>query len=262
MGNPFDITGKVVLVTGAYGHLGRSMCLALAENGASLVLAGRQAGLLEELKEKLSQATGNERLFPVTMDVGSERSVEEAVKQVMDRWGVIDVLINNAYFGAGGDLLSMTLDDWNRGLAGSVTGVFLCCRAVLPHMIRQGGGSVINISSMYGVVAPDVSIYEDNKFYNPPNYGAGKAAIIQLTRYIACVYGKDGVRSNSISPGPFPSKDVQEDTLFVERLAKKVPLGRIGAPGELQGVVMLLASGVSSYINGANIPVDGGWTAW
>ena len=129
-------------------------------------------------------------------------------------------------------------------------------------MVKRKYGRIINIASMYGLVAPDVSIYDNNDFYNPANYGVGKAGIIQFTKYIAAVYGKYGVTCNSVSPGPFPNPSVQEHSEFIESLAKKVPLGRIGKPEEIKGVIALLASDASSYINGANITIDGGWTIW
>ena len=115
---------------------------------------------------------------------------------------------------------------------------------------------------MYGSVSPDPSMYGESGFDNPPNYGAGKAAIIQFTRYAACHLSPFGIRVNSISPGPFPNETVQENVSFISKLNEKVPLKRFGKPEELKGAVILLASNAASYITGANIPVDGGWTAW
>jgi len=115
---------------------------------------------------------------------------------------------------------------------------------------------------MYGVVSPDPRIYGDSGYDNPPNYGAGKAAIIQFTRYAACHLAAKGIRVNAISPGPFPNPKVQENKWFISNLKNKVPLGRIGQPGDLKGAVVFLASEGSSYITGQNIVVDGGWTVW
>jgi len=156
----------------------------------------------------------------------------------------------------------MTEKQWAKGIDGSINSVFRLSQIVLDHMVERGYGKIVNVSSMYGIVAPDVSIYEGNEFYNPVNYGVGKAGIIQFTKYIAAVYGRHGITCNAISPGPFPSLSVQTNTEFIERLRKKVPLGRIGNPNELKGVIALLASDASSYINGANICIDGGWTVW
>jgi len=126
-----------------------------------------------------------------------------------------------------------------------------------------GGASIVNISSMYGMVSPDPSLYADTGANNPAHYGATKAGLIQLTRYLACHIAKQGIRVNSISPGPFPK--IAEDpagSQFIKALESKVPMGRIGQPEEVAGPVTFLLSGAASYVNGANIPVDGGWTAW
>ena len=135
-------------------------------------------------------------------------------------------------------------------------------RETLPFMIKQRQGSIINIASMYGVVSPNPEIYGTSGQNNPPFYGAAKAGIIQLTKYLACHYVKDGVRANCISPGPFPNLDTKMNKDFIENLSRKTPMNRVGQPAELQGIAVLLASDASSYINGQNIGVDGGWTVW
>ena len=155
------------------------------------------------------------------LDISDYENIKKAVESIIQNKGKIDVLINNAFYGAGKDLLSMTNEEWNIGIDGSVSSVYRCTKAVLPHMIANKAGKIINISSMYGLVSPDVSIYENNNFYNPPNYGAGKAAIIQFTKYVATVYGKFGITANSISPGPFPNPYVQKDKEFIKKLEEK-----------------------------------------
>ncbi|WP_153020698.1 SDR family oxidoreductase, partial [Pseudomonas sp. BMS12] len=128
---------------------------------------------------------------------------------------------------------------------------------------KSGYASVINIASMYGLVSPDHGVYSSPQSVNPPFYGAAKAGLIQWSRYAACEFGRENIRVNSLSPGPFPSKSVQIDNpSFVESLSKKVPLGRIGYSDEIKGPVLFLASSASSFVNGANISVDGGWTSW
>ncbi|WP_218962682.1 SDR family NAD(P)-dependent oxidoreductase [Mesotoga sp. H07.pep.5.3] len=256
-----DLKGKTAIVTGGAGHLGKSMAEVLAELGANVIVCGRSKKKCEKLVDRLNEEFKG-KSFALELDIGNTESVNQFRTEVIKLFGSIDILVNNAYFGAGRDVLSMTQDEWQIGIEGSVSSVFRMIKAFLRVMIEKNKGSIINIASMYGVVSPDVSIYEDNSFYNPPNYGAGKAAIIQLTKYVACVYGKYGVRCNSVSPGPFPSESVQEDKEFINRLKLKTPLGRIGVPYELKGVIALLASDASSFINGANIVVDGGWTAW
>jgi NAD(P)-dependent dehydrogenase (short-subunit alcohol dehydrogenase family) len=142
--------------------------------------------------------------------------------------------------------------------------VFINALPALRRAVKsRGHASVINVASMYGVVSPDLSVYKTPESSNPPFYGAAKAALIQWTRYAACEYGRENIRFNSVSPGPFPSAQVQADAPdFVRTLSQKVPLGRVGQPGELVGIMVFLASSASSFITGANIPVDGGWTSW
>ncbi|EAY31998.1 bacilysin biosynthesis oxidoreductase BacC [Microscilla marina ATCC 23134] len=127
---------------------------------------------------------------------------------------------------------------------------------------KQGQGKIINVSSMYGMVAPDFSVYQNNDFLNPPHYGAAKAGVLQITRYFAAYLGKDNILVNAITPGAFPSPAVQENQEFINSLSSKSPLGRIGKPEELQGAFVFLASNASSFMTGQNIVVDGGWTAW
>jgi len=128
--------------------------------------------------------------------------------------------------------------------------------------MKQTGGSIINIASMYGMVSPDPAIYGESKFNSPANYGAGKAAVIQFTKFCAVHLAKYKIRVNAVSPGPFPSPSVQMNKTFISKLVEKVPLKRIGHPSELNGVIVLLCSEASSYITGQNISVDGGWTSW
>jgi len=136
-------------------------------------------------------------------------------------------------------------------------------REVLPYMLDKKKGKIIDIASMYGIIAPDPSTYgNDVRLNNPANYGAGKAAVIQFTKYIASYYGRQGIISNCISPGPFPNEGVQENKEFIKRLSEKTMLGRIGHPDDLKGAAVFLASDASDYITGQNICVDGGVTAW
>ncbi|AKB18834.1 SDR family oxidoreductase [Methanosarcina sp. WWM596] len=257
----FDLSGKVILVTGGSGYLGKIMCEALAEFGATLVISSRSFGKTEEVAKDLFEKFGNQN-HPLELDTSDFGNIKKNIDYIVQRFGKIDVLINNAYYGAGKELLSMDDNEWNKGIDGSINSVYRCTKAVLPYMLENNYGKIINIASMYGMVSPDVSIYEGNNYYNPANYGAGKAAVIQFTRYIAGVYGKFGITSNSVSPGPFPNLDVQKNKKFIEMLENKVPLKRIGSPDDLKGVIVLLSSNASNYINGENIVVDGGWTIW
>lgn len=180
--------------------------------------------------------------------------------------GKIDVLINcatyGAGYGAGSKIEGMSDEDWAKGLDGALGVSFRCTREVIEYFDRNGGGNIINFASMYGVVSPDPKIYGSSGQNNPPNYGAGKAGVLQLTRYCAAHLADKKIRVNSVTPGPFPNlnKPIPKD--FLDNLSNKTMLGRVGRPKEIVGAIVFLSSDASSYMTGANIVVDGGWTAW
>ena len=152
-------------------------------------------------------------------------------------------------------------ETWAYGLDGTVGVTFRCIREAVPFFQKAGGGTIVNIASMYGMIAPDHSIYGDTGNNSPVTYGAGKAGVIQLTKYTASYLAKDNVRVNSITPGPFP-KISTVDPAFLKKLQSKTMLGRTGNPEELAGALILLCSDASSFMTGTNLVVDGGWTAW
>lgn len=258
----FDLTGKTVLITGGAGHLGTAMSRALAAYHANVVVASRNIEPCMNLADELNREFGGQ-CFGAAIDVSLENSIRVCVDTVLNTCGKIDVLINNASFGPMGYFEDMTERMWKEGIDGTINSVFRMCSAVIPHMVNQGHGNIINISSMYGQVSPNPELYKGEvRLNNPPSYGAGKAAILQLTRYLAGYYGGKGIRCNSITPGPFPSKAVQETAWFIENLQEKTMLKRIGQPEDLSGALILLASDASAFMTGANISVDGGWIAW
>ena len=258
----FDLTGKTVLITGGAGHLGKAMSEALAAFHANVFIASRNEERCDRLAGDLNQKYGG-LCRGIAVDISSEEDILLGVNRVIEAEGKIDVLVNNAAYSVAGYFEDLTEELWKRAIDGTVNSVFRVCSAVIPKMVQQGKGSIINIASMYGMVSPDPKIYRDNvRLSNPACYGAGKAAVLQLTRYLAGHYGQYGIRCNSISPGPFPSKTVQEVDWFIDNLAEKTMLNRIGQPDDLAGALILLASDASKYMTGANICVDGGWTAW
>ena len=255
MASAFDLKGKVAVVTGGYGHLGKEMCLALSQAGAKVIVAGRD-------KNKFNAAFRNRpaSIHFVSIDILSSPSIKRAFKTVMKSFGSIDILVNNAIHLEGQDPERITDAQWEKSIAGTLSSVYYCIREILPYM-KKKGGSIINISSMYGMVAPDFAIYKGAEQYlNPPHYGAAKAGVIQLTKYYASYLAKYGIRVNCISPGSFPSPMVQKHKKFIKALSEMNPLGRIGSPKELGGPVVYLASNASSYVTGQNLVVDGGWT--
>ncbi|MBP1993144.1 SDR family oxidoreductase [Paenibacillus eucommiae] len=253
----FSLEHKTVVITGGNGFLGSAIVRALYDFGATVVIADL------EVKE---QEKEDARIIGIRCDVSDTASIKAMFEETNNRCGGIDVLINCASYGAGygkqGTIEQMSDEDWQKGIDGAAGTAFRCTREVVPYMEARGGGSIVNFGSMYGLVSPDPSIYGDSGANNPANYGAGKAAVTQFTRYSAAHLAAKGIRVNSVSPGPFPNPHFQQDKQFHEELSKKTMLKRVGKAEEMIGSILLLASGASSYMTGTNIVVDGGWTAW
>ena len=258
----FDLSGKIVLVTGAAGHLGSAISKRLVEAGAVVYLNGRTAEKLETLAQEL-----DENAIALPFDVSDKTAVDEAIAKIKSDYGRLDGLVNNAFVPMGASIDEATAEDFQNCFDVNVSALFYLSQQCLPLMERanldEDYASIVNVASMYGMVSPDPSIYGDSGMNNPPFYGASKAAIIQLSRYFAGHVTDRGIRTNSISPGPFPPESIKEaNPEFHGELCSKTPMKRIGHPDEVAAAVHFLLSPDSSYINGANLPVDGGWTAW
>jgi len=256
----FSLQGKVAIVTGACGWLGSAMSRALAEVGARVVVTSRQA---EQAEAFAATLPGDDHLG-LGFDQGETETIPGFVSEVSARMGQIDILVNNAYGGSAPDIETATAADFDRAYHVGVTAYFLLARDVMLHLrARQAPGSIINIASMYGVVASYPSAYEGLPVNSPPNYHGLKGGVVHLTRHLAAYWALYNIRVNALSPGPFPKPETQTNVPgFIPRLEEKVPLGRMGRPEELKGAVVLLASEAGSYITGQNLLVDGGWTAW
>lgn len=254
----FSLENKVILITGGYGYLGTAISEGLSEAGAVVYVLGRS-------EEKFQAAFHDKKLPNLHFqycDISATQTIAAAFNSIQEKEGRIDVLINNAFFSKGQQPENLTDEEWAFGIDGNLNSAYRCIREVIPYL-QANGGRIINVSSMYGIVSPDFSIYENSPAYlNPPHYGAAKAGLLQLTRYFACYLGKYNITVNSVSPGPFPSEKVQENKEFMEQLQKKNPLQRIGKPSDLKGAFIYLASDASSYMTGQNMVIDGGWTAW
>jgi len=278
----FSLDGRVAIVTGALGLLGKNHCRALAGAGASVVVTDVDDARCKGFAAELSGHDGEPRrgspnpsgkAMGVGADITKRQELEALKKAVLDRFGAIDVLVNNAAINdmfespqAGAELSKFEnypLDLWQRSLDVNVTGTFLCCQVIGAEMARRGRGSIINIASTYGMVAPDQSIYKrpdgTQGFYKSASYPATKGAVLALTRFVATYWGEKGVRCNSICPGGVENA---QDAFFVQNYARRTPLGRMSKPTELAGAILFLASDASSYVTGSNVVVDGGWTAW
>lgn len=252
----FDLTGRCAFLTGGCGHLGQAFSRILAEAGATVFVGGRDP-------VKFKRVFGNDvaRLSFLPIDIDDEGSLIDAYSEITNRGGGLDILVNNAVSTNAAHPETIAVSDFERGVDGTLNSVFRCIHHAVPLLRKSRCGRIINIASMYGVVSPDLSLYEGKeKYTNPPHYGAAKAAVIHLTKYYANFLAKDGICVNALSPGAFPSETVQKDREFIDRLVSKAPMGRIGRPEDLQGALLFLASDASAYLTGQNIVVDGGWT--
>lgn len=255
----FDLSGKVALITGASGHLGRSLAAALAEAGASVVVASRDIDRARESAGGLPRAAGAVH-SAVVIDQLDDESIESGFRQAVSQAGQLDILVNNGQAGDAHDLTNVTAEQFNRQLT-NATGYFLLARRLRDHVVERGAaGSVVMLGSMYGVVGSYPDAYADVCPASPVHYHTLKGGIVHMTRHLAVYWAADNVRVNCLSPGPFPSASAPAE--MVERLKGKTPMRRMGTPHELKGALLLLASEAGSYITGQNLLVDGGWTAW
>ncbi|AWA28649.1 gluconate 5-dehydrogenase [Flavobacterium magnum] len=251
----FSLDGKTVVITGGYGYLGKAITESLRFHGATVYVLGRNQESFE------STFDDKQKLFFYQCDVSDTESIKNAFAEI-NAMAPINVLINNAFFSKGQSPETMTDEDWATGIDGTLNSVFKCIREIIPYFKASGSGKIINVSSMYGMVAPQFEVYDDfPQFLNPPHYGAAKAGILQLTRYYATYLGKSNINVNAVTPGPFPSETVQKTEGFIKELEARTSLGRIGKPEDLAGAFVFLASGASNFITGQNIVVDGGWTS-
>ena len=255
----FDLAGKTVLVAGGAGYLGQPICRLLAGQGAAVVIADAAADRAGALAAEL--VAGGHRARAIALDGGDETSCREAVAFTTAAFGRLDTLVVATFRSVGKTVDELTAEEFDAANRVNITGTFVLARAAAQAM--SAGGSIVLFASMYGLVAPDPRVYHPPMNPNPIEYGAGKAAIVQMTRYLATAWGPRGIRVNAVAPGPFPNAAVQrEHPAFVQRLADRVPLGRVGRQDEIAGAVTFLAADESAYMTGTTLRVDGGWTAW
>jgi NAD(P)-dependent dehydrogenase (short-subunit alcohol dehydrogenase family) len=268
MMNIFSLEGKVSIVTGALGLIGKEHCKALSEAGSAIVVADLDGNACSEFAARL----GNDSIG-LSLNVASKGSVADANDKIISKYGKMDVLVNNAaindMFENPAMALEMSmfenypLEMWQKSLDVNVTGIFLCSQVFGSEMAKRGKGSIINVASTYGITAPDQSLYKDEegkqKFYKSAAYPATKGAVISFTKFLAAYWGSKGVRVNTLSPGGVENS---QDEFFVKNYSGRTPLGRMADKTDYKGAVVFLASDASSYMTGANLVVDGGWTAW
>ena len=261
----FSLQGRTALITGGAGWLGSAMSGALAEAGARVAIVDIRPEAVKACVDALKAAGGDAVGF--TADMMQEASIRATVDEVAAACGGLDILVNCASRSPASTLDEVTFDEMQAGFA-SASAYLITAQQAVQHMREAAGGSIVNIGSMYGTVTGYPEIYEGVSKPNPIAYQAGKAAIHQMTRYMAVYWAAKNIRANTLSPGPIPDPDkgLYRDNPafkdFIGRLASKTPLGRIGRPDEFRGPVVFLASQASSYITGQQLFVDGGWTVW
>jgi NAD(P)-dependent dehydrogenase (short-subunit alcohol dehydrogenase family) len=249
----FKLNGKVALITGGARGLGLTMATALAEAGANVALSGRSAGPGDEAAAKITAATGRVAKA-YAADVTIAADVERLVTSVEKDLGPIDILVNNAGVNIRGTVDQLSEADWDSVIDTNLKGPFLCARAAGPGMVKRGWGRVINLGSILGQVA----------LGGRAPYASSKAGVINLTRVMALEWAGTGVTANAICPGPFATEmnlPLLNDPVKYQEFVKKIPMGRWGELDELAGAVVFLASPGSSFVTGASLFVDGGWTA-
>lgn len=246
----FDLTGKVAIVTGGNGGIGFGIARGLARAGATIVVAARQAAknaqAMAALQEQGVQALG------VVTDVQDETSVQTMVQQTVEAFGGVDILVNNAGVNIRKAPQDYTLAEWQQVVNTNLTGVFLCSRAVYPHMVKAGGGKIINIGSMTSIFGSSVA----------PAYASSKGGVVQFTKSLAVFWARENIQVNVILPGwihtDLTASTPAERYQFIKA---RIPHGRWGEPHELAGAAVFLASRASDYVTGIALPVDGGYTS-
>jgi NAD(P)-dependent dehydrogenase (short-subunit alcohol dehydrogenase family) len=261
----FRLDGQVAIVTGGAGLLGEQHGAALAECGAHVVLADLNVEVCEQRARQLT-ARNPARALAIPGDVTCKESWSSLLEEVLAEFGRVDILVNNAAFTNQSrsahytaEFSEFPVEDWHQILEVNLTGSFLGCQVVGGQMVQQGSGSIINIASLYGVVSPNHRLYPGTGTHQPVAYSVSKSGVISLTRYLATLWGEQGVRVNCITPGGVYD---QHPEVFLRRYARQSPMGRMARKDEMRGALIYLASAASGYCTGHNLVVDGGWTAW
>lgn len=259
-----DLRGRVAVITGGAGHLGRAMADTLAELGGSICLVDRNAEALERAAAALGERW-QVNAAGIAADLEQDSHRETLPARVADCLGNADILVNNAGFVGDSQLQGWAvpfeeqrIDTWRRAMELNVTAAFHLSQLFAPQLKAAGRGSIVNVSSIYGVVGPDMGLYEGTAMGNPAAYAVSKGGVLQMTRWLSTVLAP-AVRVNCITPGGIARSQPEA---FVERYKRRTPLGRMGREEDFKGAIAYFASDLSAWVTGENLMVDGGWTAW
>lgn len=257
-----DISGKVILITGGAGSLGRKLAIEFSALGAYLLLVDLESSSLEKVVDELAYP---EDCNVYATELGSEESLGELITSVRESHPVVDVVVNNAAFvgttnlqGWNEPLERQSMRAWKAALDVNLTAPFFLIQGLLEQLLASKSPSVINVGSIYGLLGPVMSLYEDTQMEHPAAYGVSKAGLLQATRYFSTVLAPR-IRVNMISPGGI---ERGQDPRFIEKYVSRTPLGRMADEEDIIGTFLYLSSDMSRYVTGQNITVDGGWTAW
>ena len=268
----FDLAGRVAVVTGGAGLLGKEFCKTLAEAGTAVMVADLNQEVADEVVQELTEAGYTATGFG--LDVTRIESARELASTTVSKFGRLDILVNSAALDpkfdpdaaakgiAPGAFEDYPLEQWNAALNVNLTGIFLVTQACVKPMLERGKGSIINICSTYGLNGPDQRIYiKDGKrvAYKPVYYTTTKAGVMGFTKYLAAYYAETDIRVNALTPGGVYNN---HEEYFVKNYSAKTIMGRMAQKDEMNGALLFLASDASSYMTGNNVVVDGGWTAW
>ena len=258
----FNLSNKVIILTGAAGLLGTEYAHGLSQAGANVVLADLNFDKCKKLSLNLNKKY-DVNSFPIKLDVTKINSINTMIKAVIKKFSKIDILINNAYFSEAGytkiKFENYDLDIWKKGLNVNLSGIFLCCQQIGKIMKKQKNGNIINISSIYGIGAPDQRIYGNTKIIKSALYSVTKSGVLNFTRYLASYWRQDGIRVNTLSLG---GVEENQNIIFKKNYSNKTMIGRMAKKDEYVGGLIFLSSNASSYMTGSNLVIDGGWTAW
>lgn len=259
-----SLQGRTALITGGAGHIAYAAAESLAEMGANLILLDREKDSLNKVASKISDEY-SVRVIGIEFNLEDIDNFSDVVAEIECKTGSLDILIHMAAFvGTSGldgwvvPFSEQTIDTWKRALDVNLSAVFELTKLCTPLLKKSNAASVITVGSLYGVLGPDMSLYEGTEMGNPAAYAASKGGVVQLTRWLSTVLAPN-VRINAITPGGVWRN---QDKKFIERFCSRTPLGRMSTEEDLKGVIMYLASDLSSYVTGQNILIDGGWSVW